>query len=140
MDLITDAGIKKKSFELYFNGGSIWCEHLDGMGGSKDKVTEKFLSDSKIFSKPSVTSYMIINIDKTTIDDEIISCIVNGIISSHKHFMKISFVGVKKRRDRVAFREIQNITGCLVSFFDDFEKAKQCTLPEKTIDTGHSII
>ena len=26
-----EAGIKKKSFELYFNGGSIWCEHLNKM-------------------------------------------------------------------------------------------------------------
>ena len=44
-DGITEAGIKKKSFELYYNGGSIWCEHLDGMGLCKEKVIEKFLDD-----------------------------------------------------------------------------------------------
>ena len=32
MNEILRAGIKKKSFELKFNGGTIRCEHLDGMG------------------------------------------------------------------------------------------------------------
>ena len=29
------AAIKKKSFELNYNGGTIWCEHLDGMGNQE---------------------------------------------------------------------------------------------------------
>ena len=28
MDSVHQAGVKKKSFELNFNGGTIWCEHL----------------------------------------------------------------------------------------------------------------
>ena len=73
---------------------------------------------------------MIINLDKTEIDTEIISCIVNEIIACDKRFMRIAFVGVKKRKERLAFIEIQKQTGCSINFFDDFEKAKQWTLPK----------
>ena len=130
MDGITEAGIKKKSFELYLNGGSVWCEYLDGMGSFKDKVKEKFLNDCKTLKKPSTAAYMIINLDKTEMDAEIISCIVNEIIACDKRFMRIAFVGVKKRKERLAFIEIQKQTGCSINFFDDFEKAKQWTLPK----------
>ncbi len=43
--IILKAGIEKKSFELYYNGGSIWCEHLDGMGffrKSEGKIPVRF--------------------------------------------------------------------------------------------------
>ena len=45
MNSIQQAAIRKKSFELNFNGGTIWCEHLDGMGTSENEVIvriEKF--------------------------------------------------------------------------------------------------
>ena len=125
----TQAGLRKKSFELYYNGGSIWCEHLDSMGFLKDEIIEKFLNDSKAFSRPSMTSFMIINLDKTYIDKDIVECITGQIISSPKRFMKIAFVGVEKRRLRTEFRVIQSQTGCAVEFFADYEKAKQWVLP-----------
>lgn len=127
--LNTTAGINKKSFELYFNGGSIWCEHLDGMGDLKDKVIEKFLGDKKCFCRPSMTSFMIINIDETVIDTDIISCITETIIGSQKRFMKIAFVGVGKIADRNDLRVIAKAKSCAVEFFNDFEKAKQWVLP-----------
>ena len=129
MDSITEAGIKKKSFELYYNGGSIWCEHLDGMGCFKEKVIEKFLDDCPKFSKPSMTSFMIINLDRTELDEEIISCIVKAITETDKCFMKIAFVGVEGFFNRRAFREIGKMKGCGVKFLDDYEKAKQWVLP-----------
>ena len=36
------AAINKKSFELNCNGGTIWCEHLDGMGSREDEVIKKY--------------------------------------------------------------------------------------------------
>lgn len=128
-NLIVEAGIRKKSFEIYFNGGSIWCEHLDSMGKYKEKVIEKFLADCKIFSKPSASSFMIINLDETEIDMDIVSCITTAIIASKKGYRKIAFVGVKKRKERSAFRELQLKIGCGVDFFADYEKAKQWVLP-----------
>lgn len=128
-NIIEEEGLKKKSFELYYNGGSIWCEHLDSMGDHKEEVIEKFLSDYKIFSKPSRTSFMIINLDNTKIDKDIVSCITDTIIASEKRFMKIALVGVRKLRERLAFEEIQMKKGCIINFFDDYEKAKQWVLP-----------
>lgn len=125
----TEAGLRKKSFELYFNGGSIWCEHLDGMGDMKDKVIEKFLSDKKSFCRPSMTSFLIVNLDETNIDDDILSCIFDTFVNSQKRFMKIAFVGVKKIGDRNYLRVISKKKGCPVEFFDDFEKAKWWVLP-----------
>lgn len=125
----TEAGLRKKSFELYFNGGSIWCEHLDGMGDMKDKVIEKFQSDKKTFCRPSMTSFVIVNLDQTEIDGDIISCIYDTFVNSQKRFMKIAFVGVKKIGDRNNLRDISRKNGCPVEFFDDFEKAKWWVLP-----------
>lgn len=125
----TEAGLRKKSFELYFNGGSIWVEHLDGMGDMKDKVIEKFLNDKKSFCRPSMTSFIIVNLDQTEIDDDIISCIFDTFVNSQKRFMKIAFVGVKKIGDRNYLRDISRKKGCPVEFFDDFEKAKWWVLP-----------
>lgn len=124
-----ESGLRKKSFELYFNSGSIWCEHLDGMGELKEQVIEKFTYDKKIFCRPSMTSFLIINLDETVIDTDIISCIVETITGSQKRFMKIAFVGVKKVADKNDFRAISYIKGCPIEFFDDFEKAKQWVLP-----------
>lgn len=126
----TEAGIRKKSFELFFNGGSIWCEHLDGMGNCKEKVIEKFLGDYPVFSRPSMTSFMIINLDETVIDSDIISCIKDKLINSPKRYMKIAFVGVKGITERWAFRDIGRKIGCPITFLNDFEKAKQWVLPE----------
>lgn len=127
-DTILNAGIRKKSFELYFNGGSIWCEHLDGMGQCRDIVIEKFLGDVKQFSRPSMTSYMIINLDETELYDDIVSCITDTLINSPKRIVKLAVVGVHKSK-QAAFRRIHNEKGCVVGFFADFEKAKQWLLP-----------
>lgn len=35
-------GLKKKSFSMFFGGGEIWFEHLDGMYGYTDLAIEKF--------------------------------------------------------------------------------------------------
>lgn len=125
----TEAGLRKKSFELYFNGGSIWCEHLDGMGDLKEKVIEKFLEDKKSFCRPSMTSFLILNLDETEIDGDILSCIFDTFVNSQKRFMKIAFVGVGKIGDRNYLRDISRKKGCPVEFFDDFEKAKWWVLP-----------
>lgn len=126
---MSEAGIKKKSFELYFNGGSIWCEHLDGMSDEKEKVIEKFLNDKKFFCRPSMTSFIIIDFDETIFDDEILSVIFDTLANSQKRFMKIAFVGVSRFADRNKLKDISLIKHCPVDFFDDYEKAKVWLLP-----------
>lgn len=121
------AGINKKSFELSYNGGTIWCEHLDSIGCMEAEVINKFMKDYKIFRRPSVSSYMIINLDETIVSEQIAECIVNGIIECTKRFRKIAFVGVSKKEQK-QFERIKKESGVLVSYFNDFEKTKEWVL------------
>lgn len=97
MNYKEQAGINKKSFELNYNGGTIWCEHLDSMGNMEAEVIRKFEEDSKMFSRPSISSYMIINLDETMITEKIVASIINGITECKKKFRKIAFVGVGRK-------------------------------------------
>lgn len=121
------AGMNKKSFELSYNGGTIWCEHLDSMGDMEAEVIRKFEEDYKLFSRPSVSSYMIINLDETITTEKIVACIINGITECKKKFMKIAFVGVG-RKEQKQFEKIMKESGIIVSFLKDYEKAKEWIL------------
>ena len=123
------AGINKKSFELNYNGGTIWCEHLDSMGNMESEVIQKFEGDYKVFSRPSVSSYMIINLDETTITEKIAVSIINGITECKKRFLKIAFVGVG-RKEQKQFGRIMKKTGIIVSYLQDYEKAKEWLLKQ----------
>ena len=127
MDYKVHAGINKKSFELNYNGGTIWCEHLDSMGDLETEVIEKFESDYKTFSRPSISSYMIINLDETIVTSQIVECIVNTIIECPKRFVKIAFLGIAKREQK-RFGKIKRNTGAIISFLNDYEKAKEWVL------------
>ena len=126
MNYKEQAGINKKSFELNYNGGMIWCEHLDSMGNMETEVINKFKEDCRIFSRPSVSSYMIINLDETIVSDQIVECIVNGIIECPKRIRKIAFVGIGKKEQK-KFGRLNTESGVIISFFSDFEKAKEWT-------------
>ena len=121
------AAMKKKSFELNYNGGTIWCEHLDGMGNHEQEVIDKFIGDLPKLLKLSVTSSMIINLDETGITEAIKHTIVNGLSEGKKRFRKIAFVGVDRKHQR-KFVTLQNQTGAVVRFQDDYEKAKEWAL------------
>lgn len=124
------AGLNKKSFEINYNGGTIWCEHLDSMGNMEAEFINKFKEDYKTFSRPSVSSYMIINLDETIVSEQIVECIVNGIIECTKKFMKIAFVGVDKKQQK-KFEKIKKEDGVMVSFWTDYEKAKEWVLKRR---------
>ena len=123
MDIMIQAGIEKRSFELPYNGGQIWCEHLDGMGKFETEVVEKFTGDISFFSRPSVSSFMIINLDRTDITEHITGTIVTNILEIDKVFRKIAFVGVDIRW-RKAFGDLKR-KGIAIKFLFDYEKAKE---------------
>ncbi len=122
------AGLNKKSFELSYNGGSIWAEHLDSMGNYETEVIQKFSEDYKLFCKPSVSSFLIINLCETTITNQIANYIVDSILNCNKRLMKIAFVGVE-RKLQSHFSKIMDIKGIQICFMKDYEKAKQWILP-----------
>lgn len=93
------------------------------MGILEDEALAKFLDDKKAFSRPSVSSFMIINLDKTLITDRIADTIVTTIIESGKLFRKIAFVCIGGSW-RSRFGVIKK-KGIAVRFIDDYEKAKE---------------
>jgi len=121
------AAVNKKSFELNYNGGTIWCEHLDGMGNREQEVIDKFSGDLPRLLKPSVSSRMIINLDETWITEAIEQVIVDGLCEGNKPFRKIAFVGVD-RKHRKTLMALQSRTGSFVNFLDDYEQAKEWVL------------
>ena len=123
MNNMQQAGIEKKSFELNYNGGTIWCEHLDGMGSWEESVISKFSKDIDNFSKPSVSSYMIINLDETDITEGIVEVIISTFLDGKKSFRKIAFVGVGRRWQK-QFNIIKK-RGIIINYLSDYEKAKE---------------
>lgn len=121
------AGLQKKSFELNYNNGTIWCEHLDSMGGYEQEVLAKFTEDYKQFCRPSVSSYMIINLDETKITDTIIDYITDKLIQCPKQFRKLAIVGVDRKKQK-QFERLSKQTGILIKFLGDYEKAKEWTM------------
>jgi hypothetical protein len=119
--------INKKSFELNYNGGTIWCEHLDGMGINDQEVIAKFKGDLSKMMRPSVSSNVIINLDETKITESISNEIVEGLVGDNKRLRKVAFVGVDKKHYSI-FKKIHNYSGAIVEFFDDYEKAKEWVL------------
>lgn len=95
-------GAAKKSFELNYHGGSIWCEHLDSMGDLEEEVIGKFWEDCGAFGRPSVSSYMIVNLDETAVTERIAE---------------------RRRFDRIGTE-----SGAVIRYFADYEKAKEWLL------------
>ena len=118
------AGLRKKSFELNYGGGSIWCEHLDGMGAMETEVIRKLKADACSFARPSVSSRMIVNLDETVMTDAIAACVAESIIGCKKRFARIAFVGLGRREQR-QITALMRDCGASVTFLRDYERAKE---------------
>ena len=118
----------KESFELYYNGGSIWAEHLDGMGNREDEIINKFKEDFKKMKRPSMTSFTIINLDETNITKTISETIIDAFKQCEKDFRKIALIGVPKNKQDLFFG-IGPASHAMIKFLDDYEKAKEWCLP-----------
>lgn len=121
------AAMMKKSFELHYNGGTIWCEHLDGMKNLEQEVIDKFNGDLPELLRPSVSSCMIINLDETVITEGIEHAIEAGLSEGKKRFKKIAFVGVDRKHQIKLITGLSR-SGAAVKFLDDYEKAKEWVL------------
>lgn len=119
-----ELGLKKKSFSLFYNGGEIWCEHLDSLYGEKELLKQKFEQDLIQISRPSASSFIVVDFDQSDVDKEILELIVNRFAMLKKPLCKVAFVGlnfkmknyIKKRNADVSF---------MMTCIDDFEKAKE---------------
>lgn len=118
------AGINKKSFSMFFGGGEIWFEHLDGVYEYTNLAIEKLENDYQQFKRPSKPSLIAINLDETVVDDALIGAIAEKLLNSDKRFTRVVFVGVDKK----VKRKIENVlegASFALDFINDFEKAKE---------------
>ena len=98
-------GYRKKSFLLYYNGGEIWFEHLEGMYGNEDLVLKKLNFDIPLFIKPSSTSFICFVFYDTVVTDNIILAVKKTVLESNKYFTRIAFCGLD-RKDQKKFKRV----------------------------------
>ncbi|MGN1422545.1 MAG: hypothetical protein ACI4XA_04150 [Oscillospiraceae bacterium] len=124
-------GVKKKSFPLYFGGGEIWFEHLDGMYQFSGLVLEKLRGDSKTFLKPSGPSAIGFVLNETIVTDEISQEIARLLCSGKKVFTRVCFIGADKDTKRRLTALLKYRKRFAVNFIYDFEKAKEWLVSEE---------
>lgn len=121
-------GYRKKSFSLYYNGGEIWFEHLDGIYENEDLVIKKLYSDIPLFVRPSSTSFICFVFYETIITENIIFAVKKAILDSRKRFVKIAFCGFDRKIQKI-FNKVFSNKGFGIGFFAGLEDAKQWLLP-----------
>lgn len=121
-------GYKKKSFLLYYNGGEIWFEHLEGMYGREDLVLEKLAADLPSFRKPSAPSFVCFVFFETVMTDPIFLAVQRAVLNSGKRFTRIAFCGLNGKYKR-KFQKALTDQGFGIAFFDGPEDAKTWLLP-----------
>ncbi|WP_310604435.1 hypothetical protein [Anaerosporobacter sp.] len=128
-------GVMKQSFCIFFNNGEIWIEHLDGIYGYTNLALEKLELDFQQFKRPSMPSVMAVNLEETFITDTLIQSITEKLLYGSKQFRKVVFIGVSRQKAK----EIKKALGkpnFLVSFINDFEKAKEWLISPIEVHDG----
>ena len=121
-------GYKKKSFLLYYNGGEIWFEHLDGIYENEGLVIQKLNKDIPLFSRPSSTSFICFVFGETIVTDNIFLAVKKAVLESKKGFKKIAFCGLDRKKQKKFKKSFVN-HGFEIGFFEGLEDAKQWLLP-----------
>ena len=119
-----ELGLNKKSFSLFYNGGEIWCEHLDSLYNEKDLLKQKFLQDLIQISRPSMSSFIAVDLDESEVDTEILELIINSFIMLKKPLCKVVFVGLNSKMKRYIKKKNAD-TSFFMICMDDYEKAKE---------------
>lgn len=121
-------GTRKKSFAMYFGGGEIWFEHLDGMYSFTDEVMQKFIDDTSNITKPSAPSLIAVNLDETLVEEKIINLITDTYIKNTRYIYKVIFIGLNSHSKKLIKKAFKNREGeyqFAVNYENDYEKAKE---------------
>lgn len=119
-----ELGLNKKSFSVFFNGGEIWCEHLDSIYKEKELLKQKFNQDLVQISRPSTSSFIVIDLDESEVDTEILELIIDSFVMLKKPLRKVVFVGLNARMKRYINKRNKD-TSFTMTCIDDLEKAKE---------------
>lgn len=121
-------GVTKKSFSLFYNGGEIWCEHLDGIHGYTDIAVEKLNIDYEVLRKPSKPGFIAINVAETKCEEKLLDAVCEKLTSGEKKIMRVVFVGVPIIKKSYIRNKLTD-AGFEFEFINDFEKAKHWLIP-----------
>jgi len=116
-------GLEKKSFSINYKGGEIWIEHLDSIQ-NPSLIKEKFIKDLVQIRRPSTSSFIAINLDKSGINAELLNFILDSLCNIDKPIRKVVLVGLNKAMKRLVKWRMYDLTFA-VACIDDFEKAKE---------------
>lgn len=119
-----ELGLNKKSFSLFFNGGEIWCEHLDSLYDQKELLKKKFSQDLLQIEKPSASSFVVVIMDESNIDSDCLDLILFEFSKLKKQLRKVVFVGLNIQMKRYMKKKSAD-TNFLMICMDDLEKAKE---------------
>jgi len=121
-------GLKKKSFAMFFGGGEIWFEHLDGIFQFSDIAIAKLSEDYRTFKRPSAPGLIAFILDETAVTGELAARIAQILLHGEKRFMKVVFVGTDGRGRR-AINKAMVGAPFPISYISDLEKAKEWLIP-----------
>lgn len=125
-------GVKKKSFVLPFDGGEIWFEHLDGIYQFTDLAFKKLTDDSRSFLAPSKPSQIGFVLNDTEVTEKLVQKIAAVLCESGKKFTRVCFIGSDRRTQRQLRRALKGKSDFFLAFMDDFEKAKEWLISERS--------
>lgn len=114
---------------MFFGGGEIWFEHLDGLYEYSSLAVEKLENDYRRFKRPSMPSLMAVNVDETDVTDELADALAEKLLNGGKRFTRVVFVGTDKYTQRKIRKALSGAPFAL-SFINDFEKAKEWLVAE----------
>lgn len=117
-------GLKKKSFSLAYNGGEIWCEHLDSLYDQTELMKQKFMGDLLQIRKPSSSSFIAVVLNESDVDGEILDQIINEFSNLKRQLRKVAFIGLTLKMKRYVKKRSAD-TNFLMVCMDDLEKAKE---------------
>lgn len=114
---------------MFFGGGEIWFEHLDGIYGYTNLAIEKLEKDYQEFKRPSLPSLIAINLDETEVNDRLLQAVTEKLLHGEKRFTRVVFVGVNRSEIRKIKHLLQEAS-FIYNFINDFEKAKEWLIGE----------
>lgn len=121
-------GYKTKSFTLYYNGGEIWFEHLDGIYDYEELVLKKLSCDIPKFTRPSSSSFICFVLDETTVTETVSRAVKSALTETNKKYMKVAFCGLDNKW-KSNFKKEFKYANFAVGFFDGLEDAKMWLIP-----------
>lgn len=119
--------ILRRSIPLFYNGGQIWCEELDGLSTHKDILLDKFSDDLATLQKPSTSGFVAMHLKNSLVDEEVAQALAKGLCGMPKVLCKVAFIGMgfkSRLRMRQALKAVEPTPVFQYNFINDYEDAK----------------